>query len=114
MHAFVVTLARWAAFAAVVSLSLLPFDAAALSRRDAAAAEALNQRMAAAEQRYREALVKIGNDEPGAVDESNAAIEDMEEVVAACLTQKDCHVNNQVAAFKALLNPRPNPPAGFG
>src|SRR3546814_8991014 len=53
MHALVVTLARWAAFAAVVSLSLLPFDAAALSRRDAAAAEALNQRMTAAEQRYR-------------------------------------------------------------
>src|SRR3546814_5856546 len=63
MHALFVTLARWAAFAAVVPLSLLPFDAAALSRRDAAAAEALNQRMAAAEQRYREALVKIGNAE---------------------------------------------------
>src|SRR3546814_94154 len=93
MHALVVTLARWAAFAAVVPLSLLPFDAAALSRRDAAAAEALNQRMAAAEQRYREALVKIGNAEPGAVDESNAAIEDMEDVVAACLKQKGCHVN---------------------
>src|SRR5690606_3775041 len=78
-------------------------DAAALSRRDAAAVEALNQRMAAAEQRYREALVKIGNAEPGAVEESNAAVEDMEDVVAACMKQKGCHVGDQVAVFKRLL-----------
>jgi len=103
MPALVVTLARWAALAAAVSLSLLSFDAAALSRRDTAAVEALNQRMAAAEQRYREALVKIGNAEPGAIDESNAAIEDMEDVVAACLKQKGCQVNDQMAAFKRLL-----------
>src|SRR3546814_12424216 len=88
MHALVVTLARWAAFAAVVPLSLLPFDAAALSRREAAAAEALNQRMASADQRYREALVKIGNSEPGTVDATKAAIEDISEVVVACLKQK--------------------------
>ncbi|MFC3717504.1 transglycosylase SLT domain-containing protein [Luteimonas soli] len=114
MHALVVTLARWAALVAVVSLSLLPFDAAALSRRDAAAVEALNQRMAAAEQRYREALVKIGNAEPGAVDESNAAIEDMEDVVAACLKQKGCQVNDQVAVFKRLLKLGADAEAGLG
>lgn len=113
MHARVVALARWAALASAVSLSLLPFDAAALSRRDAAAVEALNQRMAAAEQRYREALVKIGNAEPGAVDESNAAIEDMEDVVAACLKQKGCHVNDQVAVFKRLLKLNADAEAGL-
>src|SRR3546814_14765718 len=70
--------------------------------------------MAAAEQRYREALVKIGNAEPGAVDESNAAIEDMEDVVADCLKQKGCHVNDQVAVFKRLLKPGADAEAGPG
>src|SRR3546814_19851739 len=70
--------------------------------------------MAAAEQRYREALVKIGNAEPGAVDESNAAIEDMEDVVAACLKQKGCHVNDQVAVFKRLLKLGADAEAGPG
>ncbi|HVI59194.1 MAG TPA: transglycosylase SLT domain-containing protein [Luteimonas sp.] len=95
--------ARWAPLAVAFALLPLSPDAAALSRRDQAAVEALNQRMAAAEQRYREALVKVGNNEPGAIDESNAAIEDMEDVVAACLKQKGCQVNNQVAVFKRLL-----------
>ena len=103
MPALAVTLVRWTAAVAVVLPFLLPLDAIALSKRDAAAAEALNQRMAAAEQRYREALVKIGNAEPGAIEESNAAIEDMEDVVAACLKQKGCQVNDQMAAFKRLL-----------
>src|SRR3546814_5307312 len=66
------------------------------------------------EQRYREALVKIGNAEPGAVDESNAAIEDMEDVVAACLKQKGCHVNDQVAVFKRLLKLGADAEAGPG
>jgi membrane-bound lytic murein transglycosylase D len=102
MPVVAVAFARWAPLA-VVLLTLLSFDASALSRRDEAAVAALNQRMAAAEQRYREALVKVGNNEPAAVDESNAAIEDMEDVVAACLKQKGCQVNDQMAAFKRLL-----------
>lgn len=102
MPVVAVAFARWAPLVAT-PLILLSFDAAALSRRDTAAVEALNQRMAAAEQRYRDALVKIGNNEPAAVDESNAAIEDMEDVVAACLKQKGCQVNDQMAAFKRLL-----------
>ena len=102
MPVVAVAFARWAPLVAI-PLILLSFDAAALSRRDTAAVEALNQRMAAAEQRYRDALVKIGNNEPAAVDESNAAIEDMEDVVAACLKQKGCQVNDQMAAFKRLL-----------
>src|SRR5690606_29808185 len=51
----------------------------------------------------REALVKAGNAEPGAIEQSNAAIEDMEDVVAACMKQKGCQVNDQMAAFKRLL-----------
>ena len=113
MHVLVVTLARWAALAVVVSFSLLPFDAAALSRRDTAAVEALDQRMAAAEQRYREALVGIGNAEPGAIGESNAAIEDMEDVVADCQKQKGCHVGEQIAAFKRLLKLNADAEAGM-
>ncbi|MGN7725445.1 transglycosylase SLT domain-containing protein [Luteimonas sp. 22616] len=102
MPVLAVTFARWAPLAAIL-LSVLSFDAAALSRRDTAAVEALNQRMAAAEQRYRDALVKAGNAEPGAIEQSNAAIEDMEDVVAACMKQKGCQVNDQMAAFKRLL-----------
>ena len=103
MPVLAVSFARWASLAVAVPLIFLSLDVAALSKRDTAAVEALNQRMAAAEQRYRGALVKIGNNEPGAVDESNAAIEDMEDVVAACLKQKGCQVNDQLAAFKRLL-----------
>lgn len=102
MPVLAVPFARWAPLAAIL-LSIPSFDAAALSRRDTAAVEALDQRMAAAEQRYREALVKAGNAEPGAIEQSNAAIEDMEDVVAACMKQKGCQVNDQMAAFKRLL-----------
>lgn len=84
-------------------LVLMPLDAAALSRRDKAAVEALNQRMAAAEQRYRDALVKVGNNDPEGVAESNAALEDMEDVVDACIRQKGCQVVEQVAVYKRLL-----------
>jgi len=102
MPVLAVSFARWAPLAAI-ALSVLSFDAAALSKRDAAAVDTLNQRMAAAEQRYREALVKAGNAEPGAIEQSNAAIEDMEDVVAACMKQKGCQLNDQMAAFKRLL-----------
>src|SRR5688572_33177486 len=66
----------------LVVFAALPFDAQALSRRDQANVEALDQRMAAAEKRYREAMVKIGNADPSGTAESNAALEDMEDVVA--------------------------------
>jgi membrane-bound lytic murein transglycosylase D len=102
MPVLAVSFVRWAPLAAIL-LSVPSFDAAALSRRDTAAVEALNQRMTAAEQRYREALVRAGNAEPGAIEQSNAAIEDMEDVVAACMKQKGCQVNDQLAAFKRLL-----------
>src|SRR5690606_39799520 len=50
--------------ASALLLAVVPSVAQAQSRRTAAAIEALNQRMAAAETRWREALVKIGNSDP--------------------------------------------------
>ncbi|WP_147651186.1 transglycosylase SLT domain-containing protein [Vulcaniibacterium gelatinicum] len=87
-----------------LALALLAaLDAHAQSRRDKAAIEALEQRMAAAEKRYQDALVKIGNADPAGTAEADAALEDMEDVVAACLKQRGCHVANMLAGWKRLL-----------
>ena len=88
---------------ALAVLAALPPNAHALSRRDQANVEALDQRMAAAEKRYREAMVRIGNADPSGTGESNAALEDMEDVVAACSAQKGCQLSNMLAAYKRLL-----------
>jgi membrane-bound lytic murein transglycosylase D len=88
---------------ALAVLAALPSDAHALSRRDQANIEALDQRMAVAEKRYREAMVRIGNADPTGAAESNAALEDMEDVVAACSAQKGCQLSNMLAAYKRLL-----------
>src|SRR5688572_15677462 len=58
---------RPAAVAALAVLLSLPMAAGAQSRRERQAAEGLQQRMDAAETRYREALVRARNGEPGAV-----------------------------------------------
>ncbi|MEJ7745802.1 MAG: transglycosylase SLT domain-containing protein [Luteimonas sp.] len=78
-------------------------DAVAQSRRDRAASEALNQRMTAAETRYREALVKTGNNDPTGIPQSNAALEDMEDIVIACGKHKGCAVQNMLVTYKRLL-----------
>jgi membrane-bound lytic murein transglycosylase D len=59
--------------------------------------------MTAAEKRYRDALVKIGNNDPAGLSESNAALEDMEDVVDACGKQKGCEVTNLITVYKRLL-----------
>jgi membrane-bound lytic murein transglycosylase D len=79
------------------------FDASALSRRDQAGVDALTQRMTAAEKRYREALVRIGNNDPSGTGEADAALEDMEDVIDACIRQKGCSVPTMLAAYKRLL-----------
>lgn len=86
-----------------VALLAVGSDAAALSRRDQASIDALTQRMQAAEQRYREALVKIGNNDPAGTAEGDAALEDMEDVIAACIQQKGCSVPTMLATYKRLL-----------
>ncbi|WP_242106915.1 transglycosylase SLT domain-containing protein [Luteimonas aquatica] len=92
----------FAAIAPILILLVAP-AAQALSKRDAAGVQAIDQRMAAAEKRYRDALVKIGNNDPTGVPESNAALEDMEDAVDACVKQKGCQVGQQLAAYKRLL-----------
>lgn len=78
-------------------------NAEALSRRDQANVDALNQRMQAAEAKYREAAVMIGNANPEGQKQSDAALEDMEDVVADCMKQRGCSVPTMLAAYKRLL-----------
>ena len=93
------------------SLSLLViFVCTALSSHDVQAqsrrvrdVEALTMRMAAAEGRYREALVKVGNNDPAGLLESNAALEDMEDVIDACVKLKGCPMSTLLASYKRLL-----------
>ena len=83
-------------------LALPPPPAQAQSRREREV-QALTQRMEAAEARYRNALVKIGNAEPDGVTESNAALEDMEDVISACTKLKGCPMSTLLASYKRLL-----------
>jgi membrane-bound lytic murein transglycosylase D len=76
---------------------------AALSKREQAAVDALNARMAAAEQRYARAIVGVRNAEPTAQREADQALEDMEDVVAACAKQRGCQITGMVTTFKRLL-----------
>ncbi len=74
----------------------------AASRRDQAS-DTFNQAMAQAEARYRQALVRIGNNDPAGRKESDAALEDMEDVVDACGKQRGCQVSTLLATYKRLL-----------
>jgi membrane-bound lytic murein transglycosylase D len=78
-------------------------SAHALSKRDQAAVEALDQRMQAAETRYRQGIVKVGNADPAGRTEVDAALEDMEDVMAACVKQKGCSPTTMLTAYKRLL-----------
>lgn len=102
MPSLVLSSCRFVPLAAVLALILLSPDVAAASKREQAVA-ALNARMTAAEKRYRDALVKIGNNDPAGLTESNAALEDMEDVVDACGKQKGCEVTNMMVVYKRLL-----------
>ena len=94
-----------AALALIIALALpgLPVgEAAAQSKREREVG-ALQARLTVAEARYRDALVRIGNNDPEGVTESNAALEDMEDVIDACLKLKGCPVSQMVAGYKRLL-----------
>jgi membrane-bound lytic murein transglycosylase D len=95
--------ARTSAALFALGLVVLMPDAHALSKRDQAAVDALNQRMQAAETRYREGLVKIANADPAGRTEVDGALEDMEDVMAACVKQKGCSPTTMLAAYKRLL-----------
>lgn len=59
--------------------------------------------MAAAETRYREAVVKVSNNDPTGIPQSNAALEDMEDIVIACGKQRGCGVPQMLTTYKRLL-----------
>ena len=96
------------------TLVVLPLDAVAVSRRDRAAAEALVERMQAAETRYREALVEIGNASPDGAADANAALEDMEDVVSACVEQEGCSLGAMLTSYERLLKLNADAEAGDG
>ena len=89
-------------FALAALLAVLSPIAIAQSRQERAVG-LLEQRMAAAEHRYREALVLIGNNDPAGATEADAALEDMEDVVVACGKQRGCHPATMLATYKRLL-----------
>ncbi|HWU70807.1 MAG TPA: lytic transglycosylase, partial [Pseudoxanthomonas sp.] len=80
-----------------------PASAQRVSAKDRVAIDALDQRMAAAEKRYRDALLLVANGDPKGTAEGDAALEDMEDVIDACAKQRGCELNTQLAAFKRLL-----------
>jgi len=90
-------------FFVLAVLAAFSGNAAALSRRDQASVDALNQRMQAAEAKYRDAAVMIGNANPEGQKQSDAALEDIEDVVADCMKQRGCSVPTMLAAYKRLL-----------
>ena len=95
-----------------VLLVAAPFDASAISRRDQAAVEALGQRMQVAEAKYREAMVAIGNADPDGAAQANAALEDMEDVMAACVDQRGCSVPSMLTTYERLLKLNADAEAG--
>src|SRR5688572_14982984 len=88
---------------AALLLAAISMDAAAASKRELAATQALDQRMQAAEAKYRDAAVLIANADPQGQKQSDEALEDMEDVVAACMKQRGCSVPTMLAAYKRLL-----------
>jgi membrane-bound lytic murein transglycosylase D len=102
-HAFTSAVLRIAPLACLSLLLAVSADASALSRRDQANVDTLNQNMASAETAYRQALVKIGNSDPEGQKQSDAALEDMEDTITACGRQRGCQVSTLLATYKRLL-----------
>ena len=98
-------LARLCSLSLVVLLALaaLPSHDLQAQSRKTRDLEAVKMRMAAAEGRYRDALVKVDNSDPAGTLESNAALEDMEDAIAACLKLKGCPIADLLATYKRLL-----------
>ena len=99
-----------AAFLISLSAALSAPAAHAQSKRDLAAAAALQARMDAAEKRYRDAL--LAEDEESATTATAAALTEMQGVVAACAKQKGCEVAKMLATYERLL--KASPQAGGG
>ena len=98
------SLRPWSLLVAVSLLTVVP-AAHALSARDKARVEAIEARMAAAEKRYSDALVLVNNADPKGTAESDAALEDMEDVITACIAQKGCTVSGLPVSYTHLTLP---------
>ena len=91
-----------APLAATLVLAIsLPADAAPSKAQ--LAVEALAKRMETAEAEYRSALVRIANADAEGQAQADKAIEDMEDVIDACMKQRGCSVSTMLAAYKRLL-----------
>ena len=80
-------------------------DLHAQSKRDQAAAASLQQRMDAAEKRYRDAM--LAEDEEAAASASSAALTEIKAVIEACAKQKGCSVTAMLATYERLLKATP-------
>ena len=99
-----------AACAAACIAAVTAPDAHAQSRREQAAIATLQQRMQAAEKRYRDGLLA---DEDGAMaNATSSALAEMQGVIAACAKQRGCAVPNMLTAYERLLKATPQGPAG--
>ena len=94
-----------AAFALVLLAGLSAPAAQAQSKRDLAAATVLQQRMDAAEKRYRDALLAEDEDTDG--NAPAVALNEMQAVVAACAKQKGCELPRMLATYERLLKATP-------
>ena len=75
--------------------------AQAASRADKIAA--LEQRLQTAEQRYTDGMVLVNNADPKGQAETDAALEDIEDVIDGCISLRGCPVNTMLSAYKRLL-----------
>ena len=94
---------RWLLSLSFALVLAQPFAAEAQSRRDQAATAALEARLHAAEAKYRDALVKARNADPEAQALADQALEDIEDVIAACAKQRGCSLGTMLAGYKRLL-----------
>ena len=94
---------------AAVAIALLAAThvpvAHAQSKRELAAAEALQQRMDAAEKRYRDAL--LAEDEEAAEAATTASLAEIKAVVEACAALRGCSMENKLATYERLLKASP-------
>ncbi len=84
-----------------------------VSARDQGKIALIEQRMAAAEKRYSDALVLVDNADPKGPAEGDAALEDMEDVITACVAQKGCQVSGLLSTYKRLLKQQADNGAGL-
>src|SRR5947207_896096 len=80
-------------------LAVIPLAHASNAQKVAA----LYQQMDAASQRYREAQVRLRNDDETALAAMNKALEDLEDVAKLCVQQRGCQQTRVITAYEILL-----------